>query len=97
MPKSCRRYVIMAILFSLATITFGLLYHFKVISRMDLNLAVVYISYLVGIALLYNGAYHHEKSQLKTSWLNYFFGVLFVLAAIGLLVYGLVTGTVILF
>ena len=97
MSKTCKRYVFLAILFSLTTVAFCLLYHFKVISRMDLNLAVIYISYLVGIALLYNGAYHFEKTQTKTSWLNYFFGVLFVIVSVFLLIYGLVTGTIILF
>lgn len=97
MSRTSKRYLILAIIFSITTIVFGLLYHFKVISRMDLNLSVIYISYFVGIALLYNGAYHREHSQTKATTFNFLFGILFILVSIGLLIYGFVTGTIILF
>lgn len=97
MSKSSKRYIFLAIIFSLVTITFGVLYHFNIIARMDLYLAVTYVTYFVGIALLYNGAYVRESGHTTPTGFNFGFGILFIIASITMLVYGLVSGLIILF
>ena len=97
MSKSSKRYIFLAIIFSLVTITFTLLYHFKVVARMDLYLAVTYVTYFVGIALLYNGAYVREHGHTTSTGINFGFGILFIIASTVMLVYGLVTGIILLF
>ncbi len=97
MKGETKRFIILAILFSILTITFSLLYYFKVITHLGLMLAVTYTSYFVGIALLYNGAYARKQNKRGASKLNVLFGFLFVCLSIGLLIYGLVIGEIILF
>lgn len=97
MQRETRRFVILAIIFSIFAITFALLYHFKVVNYMTLYLAVTYVSYFVGIALFYNGAYTRNKDKTTSTKLNFIFGFVFIAISIALLVYGLVTKEIILF
>lgn len=97
MQRESKRFVILAILFSIFAITFALLYHFKVINYMSLFLSVTYVSYFVGIALFYNGAYTRNKDKTTSTKLNFFFGFVFIAISIVLLIYGLVTKEIVLF
>lgn len=95
--KSSKRFIGLGIIFSIFAIFFALLYYFDFISTMDLFLSVTYVAYFVGIALMYNGAYTREHSKTKATALSFIVGACFILASIGMLIYGLMTGTVILF
>ncbi len=95
--KASKRYVVFGIIFSIVAILFAILYCFKIISTMDVFLAVTYVSYFVGIALMYNGGYHRENGHTKATALNFLIGGVFILLSIALLVYGFVSGTVTLF
>ncbi len=97
MKSETKRFIILAILFSIIAISFSLLYHFKIVTYLSLYLAVTYTSYFVGLALLYNGAYNREKEKNVAKKLNLIFGVLFVLLSIALLVYGIIVGDIVLF
>lgn len=97
MQRETRRFLVLAIMFSIFAITFALLYHFKVVNYMTLFLAVTYVSYFVGIALFYNGAYTRNKDKTTSTRLNFLFGFLFIAVSIVLLVYGVVTKEIVLF
>lgn len=95
--NSVKRYAFMGVVFSLFTILFFLLYYFKLISNMDLYLAVTYVCYFAGLAMLYNGAYNRSLEHTKSTVASFSLGVGFVVASIVLLIYGIVTGTIVLF
>lgn len=87
----------MGIIFSLFAILFATLFYLDLISTMDLMLSVTYVSYFTGLALLYNGAYNRSQAHKKSTVLNFSIGLVFILIAIALLTYGLISGKIILF
>lgn len=97
MAKDTKRFIFMAILFSAVTITFSLLYYYRIITYLGLMLTVTYMSYFVGLALLYNGAYARNQQRVTSTKLNFAFGIIFILVSIALLVYGITVGEIILF
>ncbi len=97
MKSETKRFIALAIVFSLLTITFFLLYYFKVITHLGLYLAVTYTSYFVGVALMYNGAYARKQNKRGASKLNVLFGTIFVCVSIGLLIYGIINGEIVIF
>lgn len=97
MQRETKRFLILAIVFSVFAITFALLYHFKVVNYITLYLSVTYVSYFVGIALFYNGAYTRNQAKTNSTRLNFLFGFIFIAVSIALLVYGLITKEIILF
>ena len=94
--SNTKRYICFGIIFSIFAITFALLYFFKVITTLDLYLAVVYVSYFAGIALLYNGGYSREKDRLGSSVSNFLLAFVFIGASITMLIVGLINGTIVL-
>lgn len=97
MSRGAKKYMITGIFLSVMAITFALLYHFNVIKRLDLYLAVTYVTYFVGLALMYNGAYNRTHVRTKATVTNFILGGVFMLGSIGLLIYGLVTGVIVMF
>lgn len=95
--NNTKSYSLFAILFSITTILFFVLFKLKIISSLDLFLAVIYITYFVGLAIFYNGGYLKEHGNKKSSNLNFIFGVLFVLISFAGLIYGFATGLIELF
>lgn len=97
MPTSnTKKYIWLGITFSVLAILFAILYYVNIISTMDLFLAVTYVAYFVGLALLYNGAYNRAKNHKNATLINFILGVLFILLSTGMLIYGFATGTVLL-
>lgn len=97
MSSTLKRYLFLGIFFSVFALAFVLLHHFNIIRDMDLLLAVTYVSYFVGIALIYNGAYLREHSKTKSTGLCFIIGSLFVVLSTTLLIYGIATGRILLF
>lgn len=97
LSRGAKKYMILGTFLSLLAITFALLYHFNVIKTFDLYLAVTYVSYFVGLALMYNGAYNRTFVRTKSTVINFVLGGIFILGSIALLIYGLVAGTIVLF
>ncbi len=99
MSKSARRYLLIGLFFSCAAVVLALLYYFKVIRYLDLYLSVIYIMYLLGLALVFNGVYNRDKNHpsVISKRANYIVGGLCILGSIGMLIYGLVSGQVELF
>lgn len=94
LTKSSKKYLWLGITFSLLAVLFAVLYYVNIISTMDLFLAVTYVAYFVGLALLYNGAYCRERSHKNSTILNFVLGCLFILLSTGMLIYGFATGKV---
>lgn len=95
--KATKQKLLFVIFFSAVAIAFGLLYYFEIIKNFNLTMAVAYVLYFVGLALVFNGSYCRETGREKGKKLNYLFGVLFILGAGALLIYGFSTGTVSMF
>ncbi len=95
--KSSKRFAFIGVLFCAFAIVFALLYYFNVISNLDLYLSVTYVSYFVGLALMYNGAYAREHGFKPSTITNFVFGAIFMIASIILLVYGLASGLIVMF
>lgn len=93
-PKKCMGF---GIIFSLAAVVFAVLYHFNLIKSLDSFLALTYVAYFVGLALMYNGGYHREYRRTPSALISFVLGFLFIILAIVLLVYGLVQGYIVLF
>lgn len=92
-----KKNVIFTMIFSVFAIVFALLYHFKVISKMDLALAFIYVTYFVGLALIYNGCYFAKKANKPVAITSFVIGFLAILGAACYLLYGLITETIVLF
>ncbi|MGN1201494.1 MAG: hypothetical protein ACI4R8_04500 [Candidatus Caccovivens sp.] len=97
LSRGAKKYMIMGIFLSILAISFALLYYFNLIKRLDLFLAVTYITYFVGLALMYNGAYNRTFIRNKATVINFILGILFILGSIALLIYGLITGVIVIF
>ncbi len=95
--KSAKTYATFGILFGVLAIFFAIVYCFNIIKDYSLLMAGTYVIYFVGLSLIYNGSYCKEKSYNFSKKLNWFFGIIFVLVAIALLVYGLTTGEITMF
>lgn len=94
MSKITKRYIVYGLVFCLTAVLFFLLYHFNVIKNLNLMLTVVYVSYFVGIGLLFNCAYCKKHLYNTSAWINGLFGGAFIIAAIVLLVIGLTNGQI---
>lgn len=97
MLTNSKRYLWLGVMFCLFALLFTILYYLDLIKTLDLFLCVVYVAYFVGLALMYNGAYNRAKERTKSTLLNFIFGAIFMILAIGLLIYGLITETIVLF
>ena len=95
--KEAKKYVGFGVLFSLLAIAFALLYYFKVIKMLDLYLAVIYVVYFTSIALFYNSGLCREKGKHVAKRLNFILGLICIITATTLLIYGFVTGKVSMF
>lgn len=97
MLTNTKRCLWLGIIFCVFAILFVVLYFFDVIKTLDLFLCVTYVTYFIGIALMYNGAYQRAKGFTKSTLANFIFGGIFMICAISMLIYGLVTGIIVLF
>lgn len=95
MTRNMRGYIWTGVFFGLMTILFALLYYFNVIKNMSLVLAVVYVTYFVGLALFYNGAYCRKQAKTISSTLCMVSGGAFVVASTVLLIYGFCAGLIV--
>lgn len=92
--KTAKRSLLYVIFFSAIAITFGLIYYFGLIKGLNTIMAVSYVIYFVGLALIFNGTYCKETNRPKAKLINYLAGMIFILGAAGVLIYGFTTGTV---
>jgi len=97
MSSIAKRYIILGIFFSVFAVAFAILHYFNIIRDMDLMLAVIYVAYFAGVALLYNGAYLRDKSRSKSTGFCFAIGMLFIVLSTALLIYGIVAGRIYLF
>lgn len=95
--KKARNSIIFGSIFGLIAVLFALLNYFHVIKTLDLFLAVTYVSYFVGLALFYLGAYCKEKNYKNARILSNLAAVGFTIVAIALLIYGFTTGQISMF
>ncbi len=95
--RESKKSLIYAIIFSVAAIVFGLLYYFQIIKGLNLIMAVCYVSYFVGIALIFNGSYCKSTNRNKSKTINYLIGTIIILCAGALLIYGFASGSISMF
>ncbi len=95
--KTAKKYMILVFLFCVFAVVFALLYQLNIIETMSLYLSATYVTYFVGLAILYNGAYCKEKGSNSAKKLSYIFGTLIILLSIGLLIYGFATDQISMF
>ena len=57
MDSQQKKYLVLGIVFSTLAIAFALIYYFNVIRFLDSYLALVYVIYFVGLALMFAGSY----------------------------------------
>ena len=79
LSREAKKYILLGTVFGILSITFALLYHYKVISTLNLFTCVTYVVYFAGLALLYNG------SLSKT---------IMIVASAVLLIYGFATDNI---
>lgn len=92
--KKAKSYLVFGIIFGILALFFALMYHFNIIKTLDLFLAVTYVVYFAGLTLIYNGAYCKETNKKTSKSISYFIGLLFILLAIIMLVFGFSTGRI---
>ena len=97
MTKRAKTMVFMIIFFSLIAIAFALLYVFGVIKTLDSYLVATYMSYFLGLAMMYFASYQKQKEHYKSTYLCFALSIILILISIAALVYGLCTGTITLF
>lgn len=100
MTKYERRYSLFASFSGLCAIVIAVLFFVQklssisIISALDIYMAVNYVTYFVGLALIFTGMYCREKEYRKTKIFSFTLGTLFIMLAIALLVYGYVSGNI---
>lgn len=97
MAKREKTTIFFIVFFSIVAIAFALLYVFGVIKSLDAYLAATYMSYFLGLALMYFGSYQKRKEHFKSMYLCYILSIILILLAIAALVYGIYTGNITLF
>ena len=65
MEKKQRVYLILGIVFSLLAIAFALFYYFGAIKFLDNYLALTYVVYFVGLAVMFAGSYVQNNKVAK--------------------------------
>ncbi len=91
LSKKSKRFIALSILCALGAIVFTVLYFTNAVANFSLSLAVIYVSYFCGIALLYNGGFSKEQNKINSARVNLILGILFVLLSVIMLIYGFTT------
>ena len=90
MDKQQKKSLAFGIVFSVLAIIFAVIYYFNILKFMDSYLALTYVVYFVGLALMFAGSYVQHKVSAKT--ILWILSVVLIVAAIVMLVIGLVKG-----
>ncbi len=96
MTSTAKKYIIVGIVFATLAIAFALLFKFNVIKYLDLYNTCTYVLYFASAAILYAGAYNRTHEHYASSNWCIFFGLLTLVGAIVMLVYGLISGRIML-
>ena len=97
MEKKSRNTMIMVILFSVFAIIFAILHVVGIIKNLDSYLAMTYMSYFLGLAMLYLSTYHKRHEKYTSMYICLVGGIILVLVAVISLIYGFCTGEITLF
>lgn len=97
MTKKAKRQVYMVIFFSLIAIAVAVMHVVGLIKNLDSYLSMTYMSYFLGLATMYLGAYHKEREKFSSMRWCYGLSIVLILVAIISLIYGLCTGEISLF
>ena len=97
MTKKAKNQMIMVILFSLLALAVAVLHIVGIIKKLDSYLSMTYMSYFIGLAMMYLGAYHKQKERYSSMRWCYGVSIVLILVSIVSLIYGLCTGEISLF
>ena len=87
-----KKFVILSVMFCLLAILFFVLFELSVIKNMTLYLALVYVAYFAGLALLYNSMNLRQSNKRKSANVTLVFSLIIILTSIVLMIYGLASG-----
>ena len=90
MEKKQRIYLIFGIVFSLLAIAFALFYYFGAIKFLDNYLALTYVVYFVGLAVMFAGSYVQNNKVAKI--ILFCLSIALVAASIIMLIIGFAKG-----
>ena len=97
MEKKSRNTMIMVILFSTIAIIFAILNVVGIVKNLDSYLAMTYMSYFLGLALLYLSTYHKRNEKYVSMYACLVASITLIAVAVIALIYGLCTGEITLF
>ncbi len=97
MEKKSRNTMIMVILFSSFAIVFAILNVVGIIKNLNSYLAMTYMSYFLGLALMYLSTYHKRNEKYTSMYVCLVSSIILILVAVASLIYGLCTGEITLF
>lgn len=97
MEKKSRNTMIMVILFSTIAIIFAILHVVGIIKNLDSYLAMTYMSYFLGLALMYLSTYHKRNEKYASMYACLIVSIALIAVAVISLIYGLCTGEISLF
>ena len=81
-------------LFAAGAITFGLLHYFKAVKYLDIYLALTYVFYFAGVALVFNANYCSHKNHGFAALISIIAGLAMISASIVMLIYGFASGKI---
>lgn len=85
-----KKFLILGIVFSVLAIAFALFYYFDVIRFLDNYLALVYVIYFVGLALMFAGSYVQNNPLARLILI--IISILLIVASTIMLIVGFATG-----
>ena len=97
MEKKSRNTMLMVIIFSVFAIIFAILHVVGIIKNLDSYLAMTYMSYFLGLAMMYLSTYHKRNEKYTSMYVCLIGSIILILVAVTSLIYGLCTGEISLF
>lgn len=97
MDKKAKNSITMAVIFSAFAIIFAILYVVGAVKNLDSYLALTYMTYFLGLALMYVGNYQKLKQHFKSTKICLVASIALIIFAVVSLIYGLCIGEISLF
>lgn len=94
MSAKGKKLIIFGTLASVLAIGFVVLYYLNVIKTLDSFLSLTYVAYFVSLSITFVGSYQKECGHKTATKLCYLFGLLILLGATVMLIYGFSTGLI---
>lgn len=97
MSKKMKTSIFLVVMFSVIAIAFAVLHILGVVKNLDSYLVMTYMSYFLGLAMMYFTSYHKQKGNVKSMYACLVTCIVLLVISIASLIYGLCTGEITLF